>query len=44
MIVEHKGIYTVVSKSGKKLGGPYRSRKAAKKRLMQIEYFKHRGV
>jgi len=34
---EHKG------KQGKKkrLGGPYRSRAAAVKRLRQVEYFKH---
>jgi hypothetical protein len=43
MIINRKGIYTVVSKSGKRLGGPYRSRKAAEKRLRQIEYFKHKG-
>ena len=35
--------YVVVSKTGKKLGGPYPSRKAAQRRLQQIEYFKHRG-
>lgn len=32
----------VYSHAGKKLGGPYDSLEAAKKRLKQIEYFKHR--
>jgi hypothetical protein len=44
VIVNRNGIYTVVSKSGKKLGGPYRSKKAALKRLRQIESFsKNKG-
>jgi len=32
----------VVSRSGKNLGGPYKSKKKAKKRLRQVEYFKHK--
>ena len=27
----------------KNLGGPYKSKAAAQKRLGQVEYFKHRG-
>lgn len=43
MIVKVNG-YIVRSKSGKKLGGPYKSRKQAAKRLRQVEYFKrHKG-
>lgn len=42
MIKKVKGGYKVVSKkSGKNLGGPYKSRKAAVRRLQQVEYFKH---
>lgn len=43
MIVKRKGGYVVLSKSGKRLGGPYPSRAAAVKRLRQVEYFKHKG-
>jgi hypothetical protein len=39
MIRKIKGGYKVVSKKGKSLG-KYRSRKAALKRLRQVEYFK----
>lgn len=35
--------YVVVSKTGKKLSKPYKTKKAAEKRLREIEYFKHRG-
>lgn len=31
--------YEVVSKSGKRLGGPYRSKEEAQKRLNQVEYY-----
>lgn len=34
--------YTVVSKTGKRLGGPYRSRSSAVRRLRQVEAFKHK--
>lgn len=34
--------YVVKSESGKNLGGPYKSRAAAVKRLQQVEYFKHK--
>jgi hypothetical protein len=43
MIVKVKGGYKVVSSNGKKnLGGPYKTRKEAQKRLRQVEFFKHR--
>jgi hypothetical protein len=35
--------YKVVSHKGKSLGGPYRSKAAAAKRLRQVEYFKHKS-
>lgn len=34
--------FKVVSEKGKNLGGPYKTRTAAAKRLRQVEYFKHR--
>ncbi len=43
MIKKVKGGYEVVSeKSGKNLGGPYKSKGQAEKRLQQVEYFKHK--
>ena len=36
--------FKVVSHKGKNLGGPYRSRAAARRRLQQVEYFKHRAI
>jgi hypothetical protein len=33
--------YKVMSEKGKNLGGPYKSKSAAEKRLRQVEYFKH---
>jgi len=42
MIVKRKGGYHVVSETGKNLGGPYPSREQARKRLRQVEYFKHK--
>ena len=42
MIRKVKGGYKVVSESGKNLGGPYKTKAAAQKRLRQVEYFKHR--
>ena len=42
MIVKRKAGYFVVSeKSRKNLGGPYKTREAAAKRLRAVEYFKH---
>lgn len=43
MIRQVNGGYKVVSEKGKNLGGPYKSKKAAKKRLAQVEYFKHKN-
>ena len=43
MIRKEKGGYVVRSEKGKKLGGPYKTREAAQKRLGQVEYFKHKG-
>ena len=43
-VIRKKGNkWYVYSETGKKLGGPYPTEAAAKKRLAQIEYFKHRG-
>jgi hypothetical protein len=42
MIVKVKRGYKVVSSNGRNLGGPYKTRKEAKKRLRQVEFFKHR--
>ena len=33
---------SVVSTKGRNLGGPYKSLGAAKKRLREVEFFKHR--
>ena len=41
MIVKRNDGYKVVSEKGKNLGGPYKTREAAKKRLAQVEMFKH---
>jgi hypothetical protein len=44
MIKKTSGGYKVVSESGKKnLGGPYKTKAEAQKRLRQVEFFKHRG-
>ncbi|MGB2621863.1 MAG: hypothetical protein WA857_18870 [Candidatus Acidiferrum sp.] len=42
MIIKVKGQYQVVSSKGRNLGGPYKTLEAAKKRLRQVEFFKHR--
>jgi hypothetical protein len=42
MIVKVKGGYKVVSSKRRNLGGPYKTLKEAKKRLRQVEFFKHR--
>jgi hypothetical protein len=34
--------YMVKSEKGKNLGGPYKTRDEAKKRLQQVEFFKHK--
>ncbi len=41
MIVKRKdGYYVLSEKTRKNLGGPYKTRKEATKRLQQVEYFK----
>jgi hypothetical protein len=42
MIKREKGGYRVVSEKGKNLGGPYKTRKEAQKRLREVEFFKHK--
>jgi len=42
MIVKRNGKYFVKSESGKNLGGPYKTRAEAEKRLRQVEWFKHK--
>jgi hypothetical protein len=41
MIQKVSGGYCVVSEKGKNLGGPYKTKKEAEKRLKQVEFFKH---
>lgn len=42
-IVKRKDGYHVLSEEGKNLGGPYKSRDQAEKRLRQVEFFKHQA-
>jgi hypothetical protein len=42
MIKKVKDGYKVLSSKGKNLGGPYKTLEEAKKRLRQVEFFKHR--
>lgn len=35
--------FSVKSETGKNLGGPYKTKAEADKRLAQVEYFKHQG-
>jgi len=42
MIVKRKlGFYVLSEKTRRNLGGPYKTKEEAKKRLSQVEYFKH---
>jgi hypothetical protein len=41
MIVKRKEGWHVVSEEGRNLGGPYESYEGAKKRLKEVEMFKH---
>jgi hypothetical protein len=41
VIKKVKAGYQVLSEKGKNLGGPYKSREEAAKRLREVEYFKH---
>jgi hypothetical protein len=40
MIKKVSSGYRVLSEKGKNMGGPYKSKKEAEKRLRQVEYFK----
>lgn len=42
MIVKRKdGYYVLSEKTKRNLGGPYKTREEAEKRLRQVEFFKH---
>jgi hypothetical protein len=41
MIKRVKGGYKVLSEKAKNLGGPYKTKAEAEKRLRQVEFFKH---
>ena len=43
MIIKNAKGYMVKSEKGKNLGGPYKTKEEAQKRLRQVEYFKHKG-
>lgn len=42
MIKKVSGGYQVLSSKGKNLGGPYKTKAEALKRLRQVEFFKHK--
>lgn len=42
MIKKVAGGYQVLSSKGKNLGGPYKTKEEAQKRLRQVEFFKHK--
>jgi hypothetical protein len=42
MIKKVSGGYRVLSEKGKNMGGPYKTKKEAEKRLKQVEFFKHK--
>jgi hypothetical protein len=42
VIKKVSGGYSVLSEKGKNLGGPYKTKKEAEKRLKQVEFFKHK--
>jgi len=42
-LVKKKDGWYVVSESDKNLGGPYKTKKEAKKRLRQVEFYKNKG-
>jgi hypothetical protein len=44
MIKKQKNGYLVVSHRGRNLGGPYKTLEEARKRLRQVEFFKHRSA
>lgn len=43
MIIKKSDGYYVVSEEGKPLGGPYKDKDAAERRLEQVEWFKNKG-
>ena len=42
MVIKKPDGWYVVTEKGKNLGGPYRSKDAANRRLQQVEYFKRK--
>ncbi|HXA77116.1 MAG TPA: hypothetical protein VNV41_08275 [Candidatus Acidoferrales bacterium] len=42
MIKTVKGGYRVLSEKGRNMGGPYKTRAQAARRLRQVEFFKHK--
>lgn len=43
MIVKREdGYYVISEKTKKNLGGPYKTKEEAEKRLRQVEFFKHK--
>ncbi len=42
MIKKVKDGYRVLSEKGRNMGGPYKTREEAAKRLRQVEFFKHK--
>lgn len=44
MIKKVKGGYQVFSSKGRNMGGPYKTLAEAKKRLREVEFFKHRDA
>ncbi len=42
MIKKVKAGYQVLSSKGKNMGGPYKTKEEALKRLRQVEFFKHK--
>lgn len=43
MIVKTEKGFMVKSMDGKNLGGPYKTREEAEKRLREVEFFKHQA-
>jgi len=42
IVKREDGYYVLSEKTEKNLGGPYKTREEAEKRLRQVEYFKHK--
>jgi len=43
IVKREDGCYVVSEKTEKDLGGPYKTKEEAEKRLRQVEYFKHKN-